>query len=68
MKKLHTVALLAVILGLFPAFIDVCRGQATSYGQGPGDAAGAQSYARHCAICHGEQREGILPDSRLFLT
>ena len=22
---------------------------------------GAQSYAKHCAICHGEQREGILP-------
>jgi mono/diheme cytochrome c family protein len=25
------------------------------------DAAGSQSYAKHCAICHGEQREGILP-------
>jgi mono/diheme cytochrome c family protein len=61
MKRLHTVALLTVVLGLFPAFIDVCQGQATSSGQGPGDAAGAQSYARHCAICHGEQREGILP-------
>jgi mono/diheme cytochrome c family protein len=23
--------------------------------------AGAESYAQHCAICHGEQREGILP-------
>ncbi|MGA8729334.1 MAG: c-type cytochrome [Terracidiphilus sp.] len=23
--------------------------------------AGAESYARHCAICHGDQREGILP-------
>jgi mono/diheme cytochrome c family protein len=22
---------------------------------------GADSYAKHCAICHGEQREGILP-------
>jgi mono/diheme cytochrome c family protein len=22
---------------------------------------GAESYAKHCAICHGEQREGILP-------
>jgi mono/diheme cytochrome c family protein len=23
--------------------------------------AGGESYAKHCAICHGEQREGILP-------
>ncbi|WP_263359235.1 c-type cytochrome [Acidicapsa ligni] len=27
---------------------------------GPVDA-GAISYAKHCAICHGDQREGILP-------
>ncbi len=25
------------------------------------DPAGAQSYAAHCAICHGDQREGIPP-------
>lgn len=25
------------------------------------DKAGAASYANHCAICHGDQREGILP-------
>ncbi len=25
------------------------------------DAVGAESYAEHCAICHGEQREGLLP-------
>jgi len=25
------------------------------------DAAGSASYEKHCAICHGEQREGILP-------
>ncbi len=61
MKRLHTVALLIAVLGLFPAFIDIGWGQAPSSGQGPGDVAGAQSYARHCAICHGEQREGILP-------
>lgn len=23
--------------------------------------AGAESYAKHCAICHGDEREGILP-------
>ena len=26
-----------------------------------GDTGGAQSYAEHCAICHGEHREGYLP-------
>lgn len=26
-----------------------------------GDLVGATAYAEHCAICHGEQREGILP-------
>jgi mono/diheme cytochrome c family protein len=25
------------------------------------DKPGTDSYAKHCAICHGEQREGILP-------
>lgn len=27
----------------------------------PADKPGAQSYAKHCAICHGDEREGILP-------
>ncbi len=27
----------------------------------PADAIGTQSYAQHCAICHGEHREGNLP-------
>ena len=27
----------------------------------PGKSAGEQSYDKRCAICHGEQREGILP-------
>jgi mono/diheme cytochrome c family protein len=25
------------------------------------DKPGAESYAKHCSICHGDQREGILP-------
>ena len=25
------------------------------------DSPGGQAYAKHCAICHGDQREGILP-------
>ena len=27
----------------------------------PAQDPGAESYAKHCAICHGDQREGILP-------
>ena len=62
MKRLHTITLLTVILGLVSAFIDVGWCQATLSGQAPDShSVGAQSYARHCAICHGEQREGILP-------
>jgi mono/diheme cytochrome c family protein len=33
-------------------------GQATS---ATADKVGAASYAKHCAICHGDHREGILP-------
>jgi hypothetical protein len=29
--------------------------------QAPGDKAGAQVYADHCAICHGDHLEGIAP-------
>jgi mono/diheme cytochrome c family protein len=62
MKRLHTVTLLTAILGLGPAFISVGWCQAPHSGQAPNsNSVGAQSYARHCAICHGEQREGILP-------
>jgi mono/diheme cytochrome c family protein len=28
----------------------------------PADKAGAKAYADHCAICHGDQEEGIKPD------
>jgi glucose dehydrogenase len=34
---------------------------ASSRPAGTSDAAGAQSYGEHCAICHGDQREGISP-------
>ena len=30
-------------------------------GAHPEPDSGAASYAKHCAVCHGEQREGILP-------
>jgi mono/diheme cytochrome c family protein len=28
---------------------------------GPSSALGAASYVQHCAVCHGDEREGILP-------
>jgi mono/diheme cytochrome c family protein len=62
MKRLHTVTLLSAILGLAPSFISVGWCQAGSSGQAPtSNSIGAQSYAKRCAICHGEQREGNLP-------
>ncbi len=61
MKRLHILALLTVTAGFVPAFHSVGWCQATASGQAPGNPLGAQSYAKHCAVCHGEQREGILP-------
>jgi mono/diheme cytochrome c family protein len=62
MKTLRTATLLTVILGLGPASISIASPQAAP-GARVADAnpVGMQSYAKHCAICHGEQREGNLP-------
>jgi mono/diheme cytochrome c family protein len=60
MKRLHIITTLVVILELASISVGWC--QANPSGQKPNnDSVGAQSYAQHCAICHGEQREGILP-------
>ncbi len=67
MKRLHIVPLLAVILGLISASTHLASSQATPAastlaGQASNsNDVGAQSYSKHCAICHGQQREGILP-------
>jgi len=66
MKRLHCVISLAVLLGLIPASMNVASSQAnpsaTQAEQAPNsNTAGAQSYVKHCAICHGEHREGNLP-------
>lgn len=37
------------------------RQASTSTSDNPPERIGAESYAKHCAICHGDQREGILP-------
>ncbi len=62
MKGAHIAAVAAIII---TGSLAVAR-----YLQTPVDAAaaqaapvdaGAKAYAEHCAICHGDQREGILP-------
>jgi mono/diheme cytochrome c family protein len=60
MNRRHTVTFLAVAIGFIPAFTAIGSCQTTRTGP-EGNFVGAQSYAKHCAICHGEQREGILP-------
>lgn len=35
--------------------------EAAQHASAPAQDPGAESYATHCAICHGDQREGILP-------
>jgi cbb3-type cytochrome c oxidase subunit III len=69
MKKFGHVALLTTAIGVSV----LLRFQVTTYAasdaqneQAPAKAStasnpGAEAYANHCAICHGDQREGILP-------
>jgi mono/diheme cytochrome c family protein len=67
MKRFRLVALLAATLGLVTYLgrqmpIYAAAQSAPSVRSDAGrQPDGAQSYASHCAICHGEQREGILP-------
>lgn len=68
MKRLHTKNLLTVAIGLITAAICAASAHAAPTGLSPqaaqaqgGDAVGAQSYAKHCAVCHGEHREGNPP-------
>ncbi|HLY40068.1 MAG TPA: c-type cytochrome [Terracidiphilus sp.] len=67
--KLSRIAVLSAVAGfgfLVVQFIETptlaARQQASPAGNPPAPAdAGKASYANHCAICHGDQREGILP-------
>lgn len=71
--KFRNVAMLAAALGLFcvvavrtphRAVLAATSGQANSVMQpanGNASDAGGAVYAAHCAICHGENREGNLP-------
>jgi mono/diheme cytochrome c family protein len=53
MNKLRTVTLLAIIAWFITATF--CANAEAD------NTEGAQSYAKHCAICHGDHREGNLP-------
>jgi len=67
MKRSWVAALLAIagFIGFqcrqMPIYAASGRQAGSSGSPGAADSAGAQSYANHCAICHGEKREGILP-------
>lgn len=54
MKRLYTFAFVVAAVAAFPAAMHV-------HAQASQDQAGAASYAKHCSICHGDQREGNLP-------
>ena len=61
MKRFRAV-ILAVAFGLIPAAAYPGWSLTTKTEHAPADnTVGAHSYAKNCAICHGEQREGILP-------
>ena len=76
MKNFRYLAILATVTGLVafqatkspvhaaPGNLSA-SGQAAQPAANPGtpttDSIGAASYAKHCAICHGDHREGILP-------
>jgi mono/diheme cytochrome c family protein len=49
----------AVVVGSL--VVPVAQQPVDAAGQNAADESGAKSYAAHCAICHGDQREGILP-------
>lgn len=66
MKRLLAATLLTISFGLVsPTHLAAQPGTPPggSPAQSGGNAIsiGAQSYAKHCAVCHGEQREGNLP-------
>lgn len=54
MKRIYAFAFFVAAVVTLPASIRV-------HGQELQNQAGAASYAKHCAICHGDQREGNLP-------
>jgi cbb3-type cytochrome c oxidase subunit III len=54
MKRIYAFTFFVAAVVTLPASIGV-------HAQEPQNPAGAASYAKHCSICHGDQREGNLP-------
>ena len=72
MKRFRDLALLTAAVGVLslqpiqkPVYAASAAAPVVQTEHAPGsqrtDRPGAESYANHCAICHGDQREGILP-------
>lgn len=55
------VAVVAAVITSGSLFVHYLQTPAAAAQTGTDNAAGAKSYADHCAICHGDNREGILP-------
>ena len=54
MKRIYACAFFVAVVVTLPASIRV-------HAQESQNQAGAASYAKHCSICHGDQREGNIP-------
>lgn len=70
MKSFPAFLLLAILAGVVvyqggksPIYASSARdsSQVADQSADKNNSAGGQSYAEHCAICHGDNREGILP-------
>ncbi|TCK73633.1 c-type cytochrome [Acidipila rosea] len=68
MKRFQYVALLTAAFGVFslqlqekPVYAASALQTEHAPGSQPTDKLGAEAYANHCAICHGDQRQGNLP-------
>jgi len=62
MKRVSALTALSVVAAVFTThFVQAPIQAAQTAPAANQDSAGAASYAKHCAICHGENREGILP-------
>lgn len=62
MNRFRSITLLAAVFGFIQISSAVGFSQTARTEHAPeSNSVGARSYAKNCAICHGDQREGILP-------
>lgn len=60
MKRYRLIVLLAAIIG-FVIYQGISKTVYAASSNTTATTPGAEAYEEHCAICHGEHREGILP-------